>query len=135
VYDVKSVSLPETKSILENYYHLQIIEKGVAEQFLGLSQNEASPNLYFSEISLKRELSNDTTVIPPIFSLVNTFKSERELRGCWAQYGGCEASRWVKSKTRVYSTWRRPSDIYTIKGRALLPDIFNIILIGRRSYI
>jgi hypothetical protein len=28
----------------------------------------------FREISLKRDLSNDTTVSPPLFSLVNTFK-------------------------------------------------------------
>jgi hypothetical protein len=28
----------------------------------------------FRKISLKRDLSNDTTVSPPLFSLVNTFK-------------------------------------------------------------
>jgi hypothetical protein len=31
----------------------------------------------FREISLKRDLSNDTTVSPPLFSLVNTFKSQK----------------------------------------------------------
>ncbi len=90
VYDVKSVSLPETKPILENYYRLQIIEKGVAEQFLGLSQNEASPNLYIREISLKRELSNDITIIQPLFSLVTLPLSLREKR----EAAGHNTVRW-----------------------------------------
>ena len=43
---------------------------------LGLSQDGASMDLYenHSEDSLKGDLSNDTTVNPPLFSLVNTFK-------------------------------------------------------------
>ncbi len=43
---------------------------------LGLSQEGACTHLFenFSENSLKGDLSNDTTVIPPLFSLVNTFK-------------------------------------------------------------
>jgi hypothetical protein len=44
---------------------------------LGLSQDGACTNLFenFRENSLKGDLSNDTTVTPPLFSLVNTFKS------------------------------------------------------------
>ncbi len=43
---------------------------------LGLSQDGAFVDLYenHSENSLKGDLSNDTTVSPPLFSLVNTFK-------------------------------------------------------------
>ncbi len=43
---------------------------------LGLSQNGACTDLYenHSENSLTEDLSNDTTVNPPLFSLVNTFK-------------------------------------------------------------
>jgi hypothetical protein len=44
---------------------------------LGLSQDGANTNLFenFRENSLKRDLSNNTTVNPPLFSLVNTFNS------------------------------------------------------------
>jgi hypothetical protein len=47
---------------------------------LFLSQDGACTNLCenFREISLKRDLSNDTTVNPPLFSLVNTFKEGSE---------------------------------------------------------
>ena len=47
---------------------------------LCLSQDGACTKLCenFSEISLKRDLSNDTTVNPPLFSLVNTFKVTEE---------------------------------------------------------
>jgi len=43
---------------------------------LGLSQDGACIDLYenHSENSLKGDLSNDTTVNPPLFSLANTFK-------------------------------------------------------------
>jgi hypothetical protein len=46
------------------------------QAILGLSQDGACTNLCenFREISLKREISNDTTVNLPLFSLVNTFK-------------------------------------------------------------
>ncbi len=45
---------------------------------LGLSQDRACTNLFenFRENSLKQNLSNDTTVNPPLFSLVNTFKQK-----------------------------------------------------------
>jgi hypothetical protein len=48
---------------------------------LGLSQDGACIDLYenHSENSLKGDLSNDTTVNPPLFSLVNTFKSVEAL--------------------------------------------------------
>ncbi len=43
---------------------------------LGLPQAGAYTDLFenLSEISLKGDLSNATTVNPPLFSLVNTFK-------------------------------------------------------------
>jgi hypothetical protein len=70
VYNVKSASQPDTMPILENNYCLQMIETGFAEH------DGACTNLFenFSQHSLKRDLSNDTTVNPPLFSLVNTFK-------------------------------------------------------------
>jgi hypothetical protein len=48
----------------------------VRRAVLGLSQDGDSINLFenFRENSFKRELSNDTTANPPLFSLVNTFK-------------------------------------------------------------
>jgi hypothetical protein len=54
---------------------------------LGLSQDGAGTNLFenFRENSLKRGLSNDTTVNPPRFSLVNTFKyGVRSTNFIWA---------------------------------------------------
>jgi hypothetical protein len=44
---------------------------------LGLSQDGACTDLFenFGENSLKGDLSNDSIVNPPLFSLVNTFKS------------------------------------------------------------
>jgi hypothetical protein len=43
---------------------------------LGLSQDGACTNLFenFSKNSLKGDLSNNTTLDPPLFSLANTFK-------------------------------------------------------------
>jgi hypothetical protein len=43
---------------------------------LGLSQDGACANLFenFREHRLKQDLSNDTTINLPLFSLVNTFK-------------------------------------------------------------
>ncbi len=43
---------------------------------LGLSQDGARTDLFenFNENSLKGNLPNDTTLTPPVFSLVNTFK-------------------------------------------------------------
>jgi hypothetical protein len=35
--------------------------------------------IYDGENSLKRDLSNDTTVNPPLFSFVNTFKAEKTI--------------------------------------------------------
>ena len=48
----------------------------VSEAVLGLSQDEACTNLFenFGEHSFKRDLSNDTAVNQPLFSLVNTVK-------------------------------------------------------------
>jgi hypothetical protein len=46
---------------------------------LGLSHDGASKKLFekIRENSLKRDLSNDTTANPPLFSLVNTFKAKK----------------------------------------------------------
>jgi hypothetical protein len=59
-----------------NNYCLQMIEIGVRGVVLGLSQDGACTNLFenFREQSLKRDLSNDTTFKPALFSLANTFK-------------------------------------------------------------
>ncbi len=56
---------------------LGIIRPTVRWLVLGLSQDGACIDLYenHSENSLKADLSNDTTVNPPLFSLVNTFKA------------------------------------------------------------
>jgi hypothetical protein len=77
VYDVKSVSQPDTIALLGNNYSLQIIEKRVRGAVLCLSQDGACTNLLenFSENSLKGDLSNDTTDNPPLFALVNTLKT------------------------------------------------------------
>jgi hypothetical protein len=71
---------------------------------LGLSQDGAFIDLYenHSENNLKGDLSNDTTVSPPLFSLVNTFNialldpasllfTSRQIcqnRGGWGGEGG-----------------------------------------------
>ncbi len=48
---------------------------------LGLSQDGAFIDLYknHSENSLTGDLSDDTTVNPPLFSLVNSFKDVRKI--------------------------------------------------------
>ncbi len=58
------------------------------------------------------------------------FKSER-IFGCWAQYGGQDASQWGPG-LEVEFTWRRPLGIYTLIGTVYY--ILNIILIWRRAY-
>jgi hypothetical protein len=50
----------------------------------------------FREISLKRDLSNDTTVSPPLFSLVNTFKTRIKRRR--SKNGRCVALRFLSHK-------------------------------------
>jgi hypothetical protein len=57
VHDVKIVSQPDTKALLEIDNSLQIIETGFAEQ------DGACTNLFeiFCEYRLKQDLSNDTT--------------------------------------------------------------------------
>ena len=77
MYDVKSVSQPDTMALLGNNYSLQIIETGFAEQFYASHRVGPAPICLkiFCEYSLNQDLSNDTTDDPPLFSLVNTFKS------------------------------------------------------------
>ncbi len=52
---------------------------------LGLSQYGASTGLFenFSEKSIKGDLSNDTTLTLPLFSLANTFKAEKTKLLCY----------------------------------------------------
>ncbi len=61
------------------YYQLLIANdrNRVRWLVLGLSQDGTCIDLYenHSENSLKRDLLNDNTVNPPLFSLVNTFKT------------------------------------------------------------
>jgi hypothetical protein len=54
---------------------------GVHWVVLGLSQYWACTDLFenFSENSLKGDLSNDTALTPPLFSLANTFKLHNQL--------------------------------------------------------
>ncbi len=66
---------------------------------LGLSQDGACMDLYenHSENSLKGDLSNDTTVNPPLFSLDNTFKAG--FKSC--SYGSQEATRSTEEKFKT----------------------------------
>ncbi len=79
MYDVKKVSQPGTFALLGDNYSLQIIETWFAEPCIFMPLKDgACTNLfeYFSENSLQGDLSNDTTLNPPPFSLVNTFNRE-----------------------------------------------------------
>ena len=71
------VSLPDTMPLFANNYWMQMTETGVRWVVLGLPQDGACTALFenLSEISLKGDLLNATTFNPPLFSLVNTFKS------------------------------------------------------------
>ncbi len=75
-YDVKSVSQPYTTALHGNQLWFANNRNRVRGAVLCLSQDGACTNLFenFREYSLKRDLSNDTTDNPPLFSLVNTFK-------------------------------------------------------------
>jgi hypothetical protein len=68
---------PDTIALLGINYCLQIIETGFAEWFYA-SQDEACTDSFenFRENSLKGDLSNDITLNPPLFSLVNTFNAK-----------------------------------------------------------
>jgi hypothetical protein len=75
VYDVKSVSQPDTIALLGINNCLQIIETGVRCVVLCLSQDGACTESFenLRDNSLKGGLSNDVTLNPPLLSLVNTF--------------------------------------------------------------
>jgi hypothetical protein len=78
VYDVKSTSQPDTKTLLGTNCSLPIIETGFEEQFYAFHRmGPALSDLYenLSVNSLKGDLMNATTFNPPLFSLVNTFKA------------------------------------------------------------
>ena len=66
----------DTIALLGNNYCLQILETGFAEWFYASHRDGACTNFIenFSENSLKGDLSNNTTLNQPLFSLVNTFK-------------------------------------------------------------
>jgi hypothetical protein len=76
VYDMKSVSQPDT---MPRYWKTLFANNRnrVRGAVLGVSQDGACANLFknFHENSLKRDLSNDATVNPPLFSLINTFNN------------------------------------------------------------
>jgi hypothetical protein len=68
---------------------------------LGLSQDGGSTDLFenLSVNILKGDLSNDTTFEPPLFSLVNTFKSKQIFQNvaesaCWEPSGRKEDFVW-----------------------------------------
>ncbi len=67
MYDVKSLSQPDTMPLFENNYRFQMTETGFAEYFR--AQDGDCIDLFenFSENSLKEDLSNDTTLTPPLF--------------------------------------------------------------------
>ncbi len=70
------MSQPDTIALLGINNCLQIIETGVRWVVLCLSQDGACTDSFenFRNNSLKGGLSNDITLNPPLFSLVNTFK-------------------------------------------------------------
>ncbi len=71
------MSQPDTIALLGINNCLQIIETGVRWVVLCLSQDGAYTDSFenFRDNSLKGGLSVDITLNPPLFSLVNTFKS------------------------------------------------------------
>jgi hypothetical protein len=75
---VKTMTQPYIDAVFANNYFIQIIEKRVRWAVLGLSHRIGSA-LIFMKISfknlnsLKRDLSNNAIVSPPLFLLVNTF--------------------------------------------------------------
>jgi hypothetical protein len=76
MYNVKIVTTLDSDAVFANNYHIQIIEIGFAEYFLASHRMGVDSNLFenLSGNSLKRDLSNNTTFNPPLFSLVSTFK-------------------------------------------------------------
>ncbi len=74
---MKSAPQPDTIALLGINYCLQIIETGFAEWFYASHRKGPAQCTYslenFRENSLKGDISNDITLNPPLFSLVNTF--------------------------------------------------------------
>jgi hypothetical protein len=81
---------------------------------LSLSQDGACTNLFenFRENSLKGVLSNDTTVTPPLFSLVNTFKGQK-----WKKLLNISKNCFFKKQ---FLEFRRRSN-YEILSQSLAP--------------
>ncbi len=69
---MKSLPQPDTIPLLGINYCLQVIETGFAEWFYA-SHRMGPVQENFRENNLKEDLSNDITLNPPLFSLVNTF--------------------------------------------------------------
>ncbi len=63
VYDVKSMSQPDTITLLGNNYRMQIIETGFTEQFLCLSQDGAC-TIFFLKISARIAVRETYGMIP-----------------------------------------------------------------------
>jgi hypothetical protein len=70
----------DTIRLLEKKIIVSNDRSRVRRAVLGLSLDGASTNLFenFRENSLKRDLSNDTTANPSLFSLVNTFNEPKK---------------------------------------------------------
>ncbi len=83
MYNLESESQSDTIALLGINYCLQIIETGFAEWFYASHDGACTDSFEnFREISLKGDLSNDTTLNPPLLSLVNTFKAIKFEKFC-----------------------------------------------------
>ncbi len=97
---------------------------------LGLSQDEGCSNLFenFHENSLKRDLSNDTTVNPPLFSLVNTFNG---VSWCLTLQLGSQSGGWAIKGSR---TSFQPADVTSLHEQEIIYRKLNIKLGSRTSF-
>ncbi len=131
MYDVKSVSQPDTIALLGINNCLQIIETGVRWVVLCLSQDGACTDSVenFRDNSLKGGLSNATTWLPlfnpPLFSLVDTFKP-----------GGIITVYRILSPKRVASitywlSYRSKCSVHWPKARGLtIIDVLSSLEVG-----
>jgi hypothetical protein len=88
--------------------HWHLVErKPVCVVCVGLSQDGACTNLFenFGEHSLKRDLSNDTAVNQPLFSLVNTVKQILQ------SYKQCCGSETGSGSVSIRNIWPDPDPI------------------------
>ena len=80
MYDVKSVSQPDTMPLFAKQLLILNYRNRVRWVVLGLSEDGACTDLFenLSVNSFKGDLSNATTFNPPLFSLVNIFNITEE---------------------------------------------------------